>query len=177
MLNKVKLRIKSTVTDLILADRYLCLLSDGFFTADDGKRYPEDKINELSSEVIEYTCFGECSVNDGKFTITYKENPEIGYNNCITTLVFTDDKRNSLILVREGDISTACKFDLSDKRQCCRYETPIMPFEFIVNTRSVHNTVNYDGGAILLDYNIEVRGVNTERNRLFIEVKRYDDGE
>lgn len=49
-----------------------------------------------------------------------------------------------------------------------------MPVEFTVNTRKVHNTVNRDGGAILLDYNIEVRGINIERNRLFIEVMRYD---
>ncbi len=177
MFSKVKLRIKSTVTDLILADRYLNSSHDGMFTADDGKSYTFDKINELSSEIIEYTCFGECSEDDGKFTISYKENPEIGYDNCITSLVFSNSNRKSLILIREGDISTALNFDMNDKRQCCRYETPIMPFEFVINTRSVHNTVNNDGGAILLDYNIEVRGANTERNKLFIEVKRYDDGE
>ena len=63
---------------------------------------------------------------------------------------------------------------MKEKRQYCRYETPVMPVEFTVNTRKVHNTVNRDGGAILLDYNIEVRGTNIERNRLFIEVMRYD---
>jgi len=45
-----------------------------------------------------------------------------------------------------------------------------MPVEFTVNTRKVGNTVTEKGGAILLDYCIEIRGVNTERNKLFIKV-------
>jgi hypothetical protein len=46
-----------------------------------------------------------------------------------------------------------------------------MPIEFTVYTRNLRNTVAEDGGAILLDYYLEVRGVNTERNRLDIEVQ------
>ena len=106
--------------------------------------------------------------------IRYKESPDIGVDNCRTALIFSPEDRNSLIMNRDGDISTACRFDMKEKRQYCRYETPVMPVEFTVNTRKVHNTVNRDGGAILLDYNIEVRGINIERNRLFIEVMRYD---
>lgn len=170
----VRLNIKATVTDLELAAKYMYAVRDGFFTADDGKKHSQSEIDSICSDIIEYTAWGEYTESDGKCIIRYKESPDIGVDNCHTALIFSADDRNSLVMNRDGDISTACRFDMKEKRQYCRYETPVMPVEFTVNTRKVHNTVNRDGGAILLDYNIEVRGVNIERNRLFIEVMRYD---
>ena len=170
----VRLKIKATVTDLELAAKYMHAVRDGFFTADDGKKHSQSEIGSVCSDIIEYTAWGEYTESDGMCVIRYKESPDIGVDNCRTALIFSPEDRNSLIMNRDGDISTACRFDMKEKRQYCRYETPVMPVEFTVNTRKVHNTVNRDGGAILLDYNIEVRGINIERNRLFIEVMRYD---
>ncbi len=175
MTKKVKVRIKATVTDLVLSERYLTESSDGSFRADNGEIYPTDKIFEICSEIIEYTLWGEYIEDGNKRIIRYNEGEEIGVENCMTTLIFESDNRSCLIMTRDGDISTACKFDMSEKRQFCRYETPIIPVEFTVNTRSVHNTVSENGGAILLDYSIEVHGANTERNKLFIEILKFAD--
>ncbi len=171
---KVKLRIKATITDLVLAGKYSASAMNGFFTAENGNVYAIDKLNDMCSDVIEYTAWGEYSEEQGNCVIRYTENPDIGYAGCITTLIFSPENRGALIMTRDGEISTAARFDMKEKRQHCRYETPIIPVEFAINTRSVHNTVDSGSGAILLDYNIEVRGVNTERNRLFIEVQGYD---
>ena len=171
---KVKLRIKATVTDLVLAERYAASVIDGRCSADDGVWYPAERLDELCSDVIEYTVWGSFSEENGACMLRYTETPDIGYDECVTTLVFSAEDRGRLLMSRDGEISTACCFDVRERRQCCRYETPILPMEFTVNTRAVHNTVAAGSGAILLDYNIEVRGVNTERNRLFIEVRRYD---
>lgn len=170
----VRLKIKATVTDLELATKYMYAIRDGFFVTDDGKRHSHSELDSLCSEVIEYTAWGKYTEYDGKCVIRYKEPTDIGVDNCYTALIFSSADRSSLVMNRDGDVSTACRFDMKEKRQFCRYETPIMPVEFTVNTRKVHNTVTNDGGAILLDYNIEVCGSNVERNRLFIEVMRYD---
>ncbi len=175
MPDNVKIKIKSTITDLVLAEKYLSSAVNDAFRADDGKVYPIERLDELASDVIEYTAYGELFADGAGLVLRYRENPEIGYDNCTTSLVFSPSDRGSLVMVRDGDISTACRFDMKDKRQFCRYETPIIPVEFTVNTRSVHNTVDLDGGAILLDYKIEIHGVNTERNRLFIEVRPLTD--
>ncbi len=170
MLTQVKIKIKSTVTDLVLAEKYTLSATNGCFCADDGKIYGTDKISELTSDVIETTSWGTLDTDGNRVTVRYRENENIGFENCITSLIFFSDRRESLIMTREGDISTALKFDLNEKRQICRYETPIIPVEFVINTRSLHNTVDVEGGSMLIDYNIEIRGVNTERNRLFIEI-------
>lgn len=170
MLTQIKIKIKSTVTDLVLAEKYTLSAVNGFFRADDGKIYGVDKISELASDVIEVSAWGTLDSDGDVFTVRYRENENIGFENCITSLLFSSDCRDTLIMTREGDVSTAFKFDLKEKRQICRYETPILPMEFVINTRSLHNTVDVDGGSVLVDYNIELHGVNTERNRLFIEI-------
>ncbi|MBQ7780176.1 MAG: DUF1934 domain-containing protein [Clostridia bacterium] len=165
----VKIKIKSTVTDLALADKYTATLKDGYFRSDNGERLPYEMMKEECDEVIEYTVRGEYREENGKAYITYKEPEEIGLD-CVTTLIFDTKNKETVTMTRSGELSAAFCFDPVNKRQRCSYETPYMPVEFTVNTRKVGNTVTEKGGAILLDYCIEIRGVNTERNKLFIKV-------
>ena len=165
----VKIKIKSTVTDLALAEKYTSTLKDGYFRSDSGERLPYDMISEECDEVIEYTVRGEYRTENGKAYITYKEPEEIGCE-CVTTLIFDISNKNTVTMTRSGELNAAFCFDPVVKRHRCSYETPYMPVEFTVNTRKVANTVGDNGGAMVLDYCIEIRGVNTERNRLFIKV-------
>lgn len=170
MKKNVKIRIRAAVTDLVLAERYQNAVRDGFFTTDEGKTLPAESVTEAASQIISYAVCGSCLVENGTVTIRYTEPTEVGYENCTTSLIFREDERDVLTMVRSGDVKAAFRFDRKERRQKCSYETPIMPIEFTVNTRSVRNTVTEEGGTMLLDYYLEVRGVNTERNRLFIEV-------
>lgn len=163
------------MTDLALAEKYASMCADGFFVADDGKKYPEKSIKEQCDTVTEYTVSGELNYEDGRYMLKYTEPEDIGYDGCLTALVFEENDPDTVTLVRTGGVSMACRFDMKEKRQHCCYDTPIMPLEFNINVRSVHNTVSFDGGAMLLDYYIEVRGSNAERNKLFIEVRTAAD--
>lgn len=166
----VRIKIKATVTDLALAEKYNNSLKDGFFISDSGERLPSEKLQSECEEIIEYTAFGSYSEEGKRVSITYTEPEDIGLD-CVTSLVFDKSDRKVLTMVRSGELSAAFRFDMNEKRQLCSYETPFMPVEFIVNTRKVGNNVSEKGGTILLDYCLEVRGINTERNRMFIEVR------
>ncbi len=170
MPDKVKIKVKSTITDLSLAEKYRASSVNGVFRADDGRIYKSDRIDELASDVIEYSAYAEVLKEGNNFIIRYRENPEIGYESCVTSLIFAQSDRQVLTMVRSGEISAAFRFDMREKRQTCHYDTPLIPLEFTINTRSVHNTFDGERGAILLDYKIETNGVNTERNRIFIEI-------
>ncbi len=165
----VRIKIKSTVTDLALAEKYAATLKDGYFRNDDGESLPYEMMKEECDEVIEYTVRGEYREENGKAYISYNEPEDIGLD-CVTTLIFSLENKNSVTMTRSGELSAAFCFDPEVKRQRCTYETPYMPVEFTVNTKKVANTVSSKGGAMVLDYCIEIRGVNTERNRLFIKV-------
>ena len=165
----VRIKIRSTVTDLALAEKYTATLKDGYFRADNGERLPYEMMQDECDEVIEYTVRGEYREENGKAYISYKEPEDIGLD-CVTTLIFALDNKNTVTMTRSGELSAAFCFDPINKRQRCSYETPYMPVEFTINTKKVANTVSDKGGAMVLDYCIEIRGVNTERNRLFIKV-------
>lgn len=162
---KVKIKIKSTVYDLELCDN---VLSESLKT--DGRQPEYDSCGEK----IEYSAYGEYEENDGRVKISYKEPEETGTDNTVTVLVFDIKERDVLTMVRSGDMSAQFRFDMKNKRQMCSYETPFMPMEFAVNTKKVCNNVRGGRGSILLDYCIEVRGTNVERNRIFIEVRKHD---
>ncbi len=167
---KVKVRIKATVTDLVLAEKYKNSCVNGFFTADDGRRLPYEEIGAACDETMEYTAIGEQSREGSRVTVSYEENAELGFA-CTTSLIFDENDREAMTMIRTGEMNAAFRFDKSNPRQLCTYETPIMPIEFTVNTRAVRNGLGEEGGVILLDYYLEMRGVNTERNRLLIEVQ------
>ena len=154
---EVRLKIKSTIYDLSFSN--IPHADNGTVSQDDG------------CQEIEYSVSGIYEEENGKVKITYKEPEEMGIENTHTILGFSPAKRNALTMVRSGDMSASFRFDMDEKRQMCSYETPFMPMEFAVNTKKVANNVKNGKGAILLDYMIEIRGVNAERNRIFIEVR------
>ena len=170
----IKIRIKSTVTDLALAESYSNTAKDGYFKCDDGRILPIEKLSEACEDVIEYTALGKYKEENGKAVISYSEPEEAGIDNSVTSLIYSTTDRSVVTMIRTGDMNAAFRFDMNERRQLCSYETPFMPVEFTVNTRNVANKIKNGSGAMLLDYIIEVRGVNTERNKMLIEVKPYD---
>ena len=170
----IKIRIKSIITDLAQAQSYKNVAKDGFFRCDDGRILPIDQLSQACEDIIEYTAVGKYKEENGKAIICYNEPSEAGIDNSVTSLIFDLADKSVVTMVRTGDVNTAFRFDMNEKRQVCSYETPFMPIEFVVNTRNVANKIKNGKGAMLLDYIIEVRGTNTERNKMMIEVKPYD---
>ena len=166
---KVRIRIKATVTDLSLAEKYKNACVNGFFKADDGRLLPYEEIGTACEEVMEYTASGELIREGSRVTVRYDEGEALGFS-CTTSLIFDENDRDALTMIRVGEMNAAFRFEKASPRQPCTYETPIMPIEFVVNTRNIRNSVGNEGGAVLLDYYLEMRGINTERNRLLIEV-------
>ena len=167
---KVKIRLKAVVTDLAQAEAYKRACVGGYFTTNDGRRLPYEEIGAACEDVMQTAAIGEMIRDGTRVTIRYEESADLGFA-CTTSLIYDEKEPDALTMVRTGEMNAAFRFDRRNRRQLCTYETPVMPIEFTVYTRHLRNTVEEEGGAILLDYYLEVRGVNTERNRLDIEVQ------
>ena len=126
---------------------------------------------EAEVETIDYNTDGELSDDGETVTVKYDESAEMGFEQSSTSLSFNKTAPGTVMMVRSGDGSAAFRFDASEKRQHCVYETGIMPIELIINTHSVENTVIGSGGRISLDYSIELRGMTTERNLLSLHIR------
>lgn len=180
----VKIKIKSQISDLMLSEAYSAVRSMTMLQDETNKTYKpnskniyDDYINEAVNENIEFTTQGIITADGDNITISYEESELMGLEGCETSLFFNKIKPNVITMMRSGSVISGLVFDPSDKRQVCIYETEFMPMEFSIYTRNVGNDMTYDnGGTLNLDYDIEVRGVRTERNRLTLEVINLKDG-
>ena len=181
----VKIKIKSHVSDLIMSDIYnaartVDMIDDEInHTYKRNSNHPmEEYFNEAVNDKIEYSTQGTLSMDDKNIIISYEESELMGLDGCETSLYFSKVSPDVITMTRTGSVVSGLVFDPSAKRQICTYQTEYMPLEFCICTRSVGNNLTYDNGGVLnLDYDIEVRGVRTERNRLTLEVINLKDGD
>jgi len=181
----VKIKIKSQISDLIMSDIYTTARTIDMIDDEINHTYKrgsdtamEDYFDDAVNDKIEYSTQGTLSVNGEKIIVSYEESELMGLDGCETSLYFNKISPNIVTMTRTGSVVSGLVFDPTDKRHICTYETDFMPIEFCICTRSVGNNLTYDnGGTLNLDYDIEVRGVRTERNRLTLEVINIKGGE
>ncbi len=128
-----------------------------------GKR--EKDIEHDHTEVITEA---ELIRDAGKTSIRYTESELSGMGGTTTEISFCDAAPEVVIMNRGGSYMTSFVFE-SAKRHICVYNTPIMAFEMGVNTKEVKNRL-LEGGFIVLDYVLEIRGAGAERNRIRISL-------
>lgn len=122
---------------------------------------PEPEIFDMVS-IATYT-------DDGKYiAISYDESLATGLDGSKTTIFFRKDDPHIVSMLREGAVSTNLVFE-QDKRCHCVYKTPFMPFELCIHTTKITNTL-YEGGFIDLDYVVEIRGAQAERNKFKLTI-------
>ena len=95
--------------------------------------------------------------------------PIVRYNLLDTKVFFSKNDPGLVSILREGAVSTALVFE-EGRRHLCTYETPYFPIELCVNTLSLKNTLNYNGGSMTAEYLIEMNGVLAERTIITISI-------
>lgn len=162
----VKIKIQSKICDLTGNDMVQNILNDEEFMSfmDEGN---------IIDDTIEFSTDATLRDINGHIELVYNELEELGMEKSRTKLMFDKTEPTSVTMVRTGAVATGMVFNSAKgkRRYICTYETNIMPFEICVCTRSIDNKLTYDnGGTMYLDYDIEIHGIKTERNRFTIEV-------
>ncbi len=110
--------------------------------------------------------------NDGReIRISYTEGiPDGGETH--TVLCFREDCPTMVSMISGGEGPTALVFDSVKGRCSCIYNIGPFPFEVVICTESMSNTINYkNGGKLCAEYTVEIRGVPAEFNRLTVKVE------
>lgn len=141
------------------------------------RRMEEEESPSSSDGMYELTTTAEYTEEDGRVTFTYRESELTGMEGTVTQISFDRKAPRVISLLRSGTVKSA--FILEEgRRHTSVYETPFLPFEVCVYSRSVTNTVllpplTEDGlprGEIAFDYVVEIRGMDAQRTRLSIKV-------
>lgn len=168
----VKVHIRSEITDLILAEM-VASAGEGQYLIDEETGEPR-LASELEGEiknVIEYSTEGILSSDDKTVSVSYAESENMGFDDARTALSYERKSPGVVTMVRTGSASAVCRFDPASPRQLCSFDTGIIPIEVAMNLNSLKNRLTEDGGSILLDYTVEMRGVKTERTCFSIETE------
>ena len=153
--------------------------NDHFFGQILGDEVDEFEDEELPSEEnepegpIEMFSEGELYITDDRVIIAYDESELTGMEGSHTQVRFERNAPELVTMMRSGNVSTILVFE-EGKRHICTYQTPYMPFEICVFTKTVKNNL-LDDGVIELDYIVEIRGAQAERTQFKIEI--FESGE
>ena len=103
---------------------------------------------------------------DGSFHISYEDSEITGLEGCLTTFCLTADK-NSMVLLRSGNLRTCMSFE-EGARRLCDYGLEGGVPSVTLHTHRLKAGFTEEGGKITVDYSVEIRGSVSEHNELEI---------
>lgn len=151
--------------------------NDHFFDSlleNQGDIFEDDEpIEEEPEGPIEMYSEGELYITDDRVIIAYDESELTGMEGSHTQVRFERANPGLVTMMRNGSVNTILVFE-AHKRHICTYQTPYMPFEICVFTKSINNSL-LENWKIELDYIVEIRGAQAERTRFTIEIFEQSD--
>ena len=115
-------------------------------------------------DVIELVTEGVLQEIDGGWKLSYEESELTGLAGSTTALSYSKAAPNTLSLRRTGAVRTALLFEPGARDESVYY-TAYMRFEVLLHTLAVKNELDTKG-TLTLEYDLELRGAQTERTTL-----------
>ncbi|MCI8589333.1 MAG: DUF1934 domain-containing protein [Clostridiales bacterium] len=160
MKKEVKIHLNSRIFDLQASDQL-----EKYIEA-----HPAYEAEEVST-AFEMSCRGVLTAEDGRISVRYKEPETEGMGDTTTTLFFECSEPQTVNLCRTGAVKSDLVFNVDSGRKTCVYQTEVAPFMLSIVTKKLVNTLSAEGGALHLDYKIEINNMNVERTILDLTVK------
>ena len=109
---------------------------------------------------------------NGIIKISYDESQLLGVHGAKTEFSFDEKNHNSLTMIRTASMTTTLIFDSKERRNLCIYDVGPFPFEIMIHTDTLSNTVTYaSGGKIYVEYTLEIKGVQAENSSITLKVE------
>ena len=161
----VIIKIQSTQRDMIGAS----LFSDALINGADAEDILEDADFFSEDGTYELTTGGEFDFSE-KVTVRYREDALSEDGECMTEISFSPDDPKSITVTRTGAQMSIFLIE-EGKRQISVYKTPYGPLEMCTYARRVDNKISDEGGTLILDYAVELRGMTAQKTKMKVEIK------
>lgn len=122
---------------------------------------------ESDEDCMELLTDGEYSLGNGIATFSYMESELTGFEGTKTTFAVESDK---VVMTREGVVSNRLIFQEGRKHHFV-YETPYGSITMGVDTHTISNRLNDNGGDLEINYIIDMDNAVLSRNRFIINVR------
>ncbi len=126
--------------------------------------------DDIDADTIETYMQGELIENADDISVIYEEIISDQNDACDTVISFKSAHPSEVLLTKKGAVNTVMQFIPGD-RTICVYETPFMPFEICVYTKSVDNKL-LEFGYIEIVYLIEIKGASAQKTVFRMEIEK-----
>lgn len=138
----------------------------------------QDRLEQLFSsaedapEVSEMLVEGRLITTTHRVELIYEEEFSSEFGSSVTKIGFDRACPELITMMRSGAVNTALVFE-NKKRHICIYNIPAAGFEVCISTARVDNRILTDG-VLILDYYMEIHGVQTDRCKLELTIQNTD---
>ncbi|MBQ8915018.1 MAG: DUF1934 domain-containing protein [Clostridia bacterium] len=162
---RVLVEMKSTQSDMT---------GVGFFNV----KRPESidaMFRSAGSENNEYTLVSEGVLEkaDGRITLSYEETAIEGVEGCSTIISFDPAMRGCVTVERVGPLASVFVISRGE-RIFSVYKTPYGAIDMCIYAKRVLNSLSEDGGMLILDYAVELKGLTAQRTKMEVKVTVLD---
>lgn len=123
-------------------------------------------------DTMELVTQGWLKQDEGGYTLSYQESEVTGLEGTLTTFQIEPER---VTLMRMGEFNSQMVFE-EGRRHLSMYDTPYGAMAVGVNTRHLLAELDENGGAIEIDYAIEIDHAIAGRNIFQIQVKQAQEG-
>ena len=135
-----------------------------------GEEEAEELFSEVEPQYMELD--GVISKENGMVNIIFDDSYLVGMRESKLVFSFSEAQPNSVIMVKTALGNGAYVFDDKQRRQICSCTVGLFPFEFIVCTEDILNTVTYEkGGMLTVDYTVEINGIPADGSKMSLKVE------
>ena len=118
-------------------------------------------------DAFELMTDGEYVQEDGISTFSYMESSLTGQEGLMTTF----DVENDRVVLRRGDGISGDMIFSENQKHHFLYDTPFGSIMLGIDTHSITNNMNDDGGNLEIRYDIEVDNVSVSQNLFKINIR------
>lgn len=127
------------------------------------------KIFRDDEESMDICTEGELYYGDGRIEVRYSEPELTEMGECVTAVSFEKDCPGLVAVMRGGDVYTALILE-KGVRHACVYSAGVMPITIYTTAKKVENSLDENGGTIVLVYTVETQDGIVQFNRMQMTV-------
>ena len=105
-----------------------------------------------------------------RLCISYEESADEGVEGCATVISFDVGSPECVTVERRGPLSSVFVISRGE-RLFSTYSTPFGVIDMCVFGKKVENLLTEEGGSLVLDYGVELKGLTAQRTRMEVKVK------
>ncbi len=133
--------------------------------------FAPENLDSVDATRIDIDYEGVMYLKDGRLFIEYDESELTGMEGAKTQISFDTKATDFVVMNRTGAVKGSLCFEAGSRIECVQ-DSGEMMLSFVIDTESLTNNINIDGGDLKILYGMEFRGSLVQRSIMHFSVHK-----